>query len=190
MKEILRSLRNKNNYSQSAVASYLDISRQMYNKYENGSAEPSIKNIKKLCELYNVSADIFFRENTKNDITYDLDCEKDHYFLESLSASYSYKSPETNSKNNSNLFDYLVNLIQNLRFTEQITLMTKLASLIEKQTCSQESCSAKTPVDIKPKKLKKIPDSEYNQYFNSDESKTISKSRLANIREILKNDEW
>ena len=42
MKELLRSLRNKNNYSQSAVAEYLEISRQMYNKYENGTAEPSL----------------------------------------------------------------------------------------------------------------------------------------------------
>ena len=49
MKELLRSLRNKNNYSQSAVAEYLEISRQMYNKYENGTAEPSLKNIKKIC---------------------------------------------------------------------------------------------------------------------------------------------
>ncbi|MCR4899486.1 MAG: helix-turn-helix transcriptional regulator, partial [Treponema sp.] len=40
MKDILRSLRIENNYSQSAVASYLDISRQMYNKYEMGNAEP------------------------------------------------------------------------------------------------------------------------------------------------------
>ena len=57
MQEILRSLRTENNYSQSAVADYLNISRQMYNKYENGLTEPSLKNIKKLCELYNVSAD-------------------------------------------------------------------------------------------------------------------------------------
>lgn len=60
MQEILRSLRTENNYSQSAVAAYLDISRQMYNKYESGTAEPSLKNIKKLCALYKVSADVFF----------------------------------------------------------------------------------------------------------------------------------
>lgn len=41
MQEILRSLRTENNYSQRAVANYLNISRQMYNKYENGLAEPS-----------------------------------------------------------------------------------------------------------------------------------------------------
>ena len=44
MKEILRSLRNKNNYSQSAVAEYLEISRQMYNKYESGTAERRTSN--------------------------------------------------------------------------------------------------------------------------------------------------
>ena len=132
MKDILRSLRNENNYSQSAVASYLNISRQMYNKYENGLAEPSLKNIKKLCELYKVSADIFFK-NLKMD--------------EDNSCSYELHSPEelcvaepdipydvfNNQNNTKNLLTELINLVPLLQLSEQITLMSRLASIIESE---------------------------------------------------------
>ena len=64
MQEILRSLRTENNYSQSAGANYLNISRQMYNKYDNGLAEPSalIERLSKLSTvlLYEVYEEIFW----------------------------------------------------------------------------------------------------------------------------------
>ena len=41
MNNTLRILREKNNYSQATVASYLGISRQMYIKFESGAAEYS-----------------------------------------------------------------------------------------------------------------------------------------------------
>ena len=183
MKDILRSLRNENNYSQSAVASYLNISRQMYNKYENGFAEPSLKNIKKLCELYKVSADIFFK-NLKVD-------EDNPYSYESHSSEELYVAePDipydvfNNQNNTKNLLIELINLVPLLQLSEQITLMSRLASIIEKQTCN----AIKKP--IRQKKLKKIPDAEYNKYLDSDEAKQIRRSSLAAIREILKNDEW
>ncbi len=190
MKDILRSLRNKNNYSQSAVASYLEISRQMYNKYENGSSEPSLKNIKKLCELYKVSADVFFQKKKDDEIQTDLYKEN----TESSSAIYvaspsvTYRSSVELSENKPGLFDELVKILPHLRLNEQISLMSKLSALIENEICVKESSSEK--LAIKQKKIKKIPDYEYNKYLKSDESKKINKSSLANIREILKNDVW
>jgi len=190
MKEILRSLRNQNNYSQNAVADYLEISRQMYNKYENGSAEPSVKNIKKLCELYKVSADVFFNEKevqNKEQFLYP-DISKSDCYLSVASPSVSYGSSSSLVQNKTNLLDKLINLLPDLKLTEQISLMSKLAALIENQTCSLESKTAQ-PV-IKQKKIKKIPDAEYNSYFKSEEAKKISEAGLATVREILKNDEW
>ena len=67
---------------------------------------------------------------------------------------------------------------------EQISLMSRLANIIEKQTCVPDS-----PV-IKTKKMKKIPDTAYNQYVNSEDLRMLRESSLATIREILKNDEW
>ena len=54
MKETLKALREKNNYSQATVAKYLGISRQMYIKYESGEAEPPVKVIVALSKLYKV----------------------------------------------------------------------------------------------------------------------------------------
>ena len=183
MKDILRSLRTENNYSQSAVASYLNISRQMYNKYENGLAEPSLKNIKKLCELYKVSADIFFKNlkvDEDNPYSYESHSSEELYVAEP-EISYSVNNNQGNTKN---LLTELINLIPLLQLNEQISLMSRLASIIEKQTC----IALKNP--IKPKKLKQVPDAEYNKYLDSDEAKQIRRSSLAAIREILKNDEW
>ena len=184
MKEILRSLRNEHNYSQSAVAAYLEISRQMYNKYESGTAEPSLKNIKKLCELYKVSADLFLGPVRKEDekVEYPYTSESSAC-LSVASPSVSYgEAPETS--NSKTLLSELVRLIPLLKLNEQISLMSRLANIIEKQTCVPDS-----PV-IKTKKMKKIPDTAYNQYVNSEDLRILRESSLATIREILKNDEW
>ncbi len=183
MKEILRSLRNENNYSQSAVASYLEISRQMYNKYENGTAEPSLRNIKKLCELYKVSADVFFQnELEKKSEQYSYESDNLSSMCVASPAAHYGSSSQYADKNN--LLAELIKLLPLLQLTEQIYLMSKLAKIIENQTCMQNN-----PV-IKTKKIKKIPDANYNNYLNSVEAKKIRNASLATIREILKNDEW
>ncbi|MCR5437787.1 MAG: helix-turn-helix domain-containing protein [Treponema sp.] len=184
MKEILRSLRNQNNYSQSAVAEYLGVSRQMYNKYEKGTAEPSLKNIKKLCELYKVSADVLLNIPQKNEKTVSYSSTSDSSSclnVASPAIPYGKSHKQTNSKK---ILAELINLLPLLHLNEQISLMSRLATIIENQTCIPE-----TPV-IKTKKIKKIPDTAYNQYINSMELQKIHQSSLAAIREILKNDEW
>ena len=183
MKEVLRSLRNQNNYSQCAVAEYLKISRQMYNKYEKGTAEPSLKNIKKLCELYKVSADVFLNNIQKNEnkVSYLYTSETSSLKVASPVVPYG-KSPET--VNSKNLLAELIRLIPLLHLNEQISLMSRLASIIEKETCTPEKPLLKT------KKIKKIPDALYNSYLNTSELQKIRTASLANIREILKNDEW
>lgn len=55
--EIIKTLRNQNNYSQQFVADYLRIDRSNYSKYELGKLEMNLTMLKKLCLLYNVSAD-------------------------------------------------------------------------------------------------------------------------------------
>ena len=185
MKEILRELRNTHNYSQSAVASYLEISRQMYNKYETGSAEPSLKNIKKLCELYKVSADLFLN-NLKSE-TLESTC---YTYNQSSSSVMEVASPtipygeSAEQINSKNLLDEILPLIPSLSLKGQITLMAHLASIIEKQFVQQNSPSLKT------KKLKKIPDIEYNKYIDSPESKKIRESSLSTIKKSLKDDDW
>ena len=65
MKETLRALREENNYSQAAVASYLGISRQMYIKYENGDAAPPVKIVTELSNFYRVPYDVILEDKLK-----------------------------------------------------------------------------------------------------------------------------
>ena len=66
MNETLRALREQNNYSQAAVASYLNISRQMYIKYENGDSVPPVKIVVDLCNFYRVPYDVILEDKLNN----------------------------------------------------------------------------------------------------------------------------
>ena len=55
--EILRELREDRDLTQSAVASVLGTTQQVYSRYENGINEMPIRHLRTLCEYYNVSAD-------------------------------------------------------------------------------------------------------------------------------------
>ncbi len=53
----LKKARKKSNLSQEKVAEIINTSRSNISKYETGLLEPNIETLKKLCELYNISAD-------------------------------------------------------------------------------------------------------------------------------------
>ena len=50
-------LRKLNRFTQREVAQRLGISQPSYNRYENGSAEPTLENLVKIADLYDVSVD-------------------------------------------------------------------------------------------------------------------------------------
>ena len=55
--EILRELREDNDYKQETVAMELKITRQQYQLYESGKRQFKVEHIIKLCKFYNVSSD-------------------------------------------------------------------------------------------------------------------------------------
>lgn len=57
MNDRLRELRLEKKLSQKAVAEFLGISTRAYSHYEIGDREPSVSILKKLCALFEVSAD-------------------------------------------------------------------------------------------------------------------------------------
>lgn len=57
MGETLRKLRLLNNKSQKEVAESINISAPAYFKYENNESKPTIENLIKLANYYNVSVD-------------------------------------------------------------------------------------------------------------------------------------
>ena len=62
MKEILKYLRQLNSLSQEEIAGHLNISRQSYIKYENGTVIPSDKIVSRLAQIYGVTEE-FLRAN-------------------------------------------------------------------------------------------------------------------------------
>lgn len=53
----LLELRKLNKLTQKDVAKHLSISQPSYIRYENGTAEPSLENLIKLADLFDVSID-------------------------------------------------------------------------------------------------------------------------------------
>ena len=65
--EIIRELREDNDYTQKKVADYLGTTQQVYSRYENKENEIPVRHIIALCRLYNVSADyILGLKNERN----------------------------------------------------------------------------------------------------------------------------
>ena len=55
--ERLKQLRISNDLTLKDVASKIDMSLMAYAHYEHGDREPSLETLKKLCDLFDVSAD-------------------------------------------------------------------------------------------------------------------------------------
>lgn len=53
----LKTARKNAKMSQEEVAEILNTSRSNISKYENETLEPNIQTLKKLCEIYKISAD-------------------------------------------------------------------------------------------------------------------------------------
>ncbi|HPG91857.1 MAG TPA: helix-turn-helix transcriptional regulator [Clostridia bacterium] len=53
----LRELRIQSGYTQKQLAEILGIRQQSYVRYEYGTSEPSLENLRKLAEFYSVSSD-------------------------------------------------------------------------------------------------------------------------------------
>lgn len=168
MNHTIKILRTKHNYSQSSVAKYLGISRQMYIKYETGTSELSVKTIKTLSNLYKISPDIIFEDKLSD--------SNDSYFANKKNLEIAEPQPEYGVSD----FNKVLQLLPNLVLAEQISVMAKLASLIQENSIKKNS--------VLPQKNKKIPDAEYAKLIKQENLKgNISYSH---IREALKNDEW
>lgn len=55
--EIIKDLREDNDYTQKQIADVLKTTQQVYSRYENGINEIPVHHLIELCKFYNVSAD-------------------------------------------------------------------------------------------------------------------------------------
>ena len=54
---IIKQHRERMNMSQTKLATILGLTQEAISRYENGTREPDINTIKKICVLFNISAD-------------------------------------------------------------------------------------------------------------------------------------
>ena len=61
---IIKKLRKEINITQKELAQKLNINQSVMNKYENGQIEPSIDNLKKIADFFNISIDSLVEHET------------------------------------------------------------------------------------------------------------------------------
>ena len=126
----MKIYREENNYSQSAVASYLGISRQMYIKYESGEVEPPLKVVVQLAKFYRVSYDVLI-DNKRPDqiVTYEIPGTKP---LEVASPTPSYTA------SSSDILSYncmtIMGMLPRLDYSEQLKILAMLSGIVQKET--------------------------------------------------------
>ncbi|MEL6562322.1 MAG: LexA family transcriptional regulator [Bacteroidota bacterium] len=59
----IKFLRKKHYFTQETFAEALDIKRSLVGAYEEGRADPRINNLIKICDLFNVSVDVFVNKD-------------------------------------------------------------------------------------------------------------------------------
>ena len=78
--ENLRQIRRIRDLTQAEVSEKINITKSGYANWEQGASEPNIDSIKKLCQVFNITADellemqkleqnVFYVENTRLEIT-------------------------------------------------------------------------------------------------------------------------
>jgi transcriptional regulator with XRE-family HTH domain len=76
----LKTLRLRASKTQSDVAAILNVSRQMYSKYENGISQMPDEALKKLSSIFNVSIDyILNNQNLKTDNKKDVSSDAEYH---------------------------------------------------------------------------------------------------------------
>lgn len=166
MKESLKALREKNNYSQATVAKYLGISRQMYIKYESGEAEPPVKVIVALSKLYKVDyaqiIDNAAGSHIAKENIYDNSRISGNLCVASPSVAYGSSSPVVMNNN----FELIKTIIPKLNIFEQLQILSLLASSIEKNGANEIVNLQSNKLSPKEKsKLNNISKKEKDELF-------------------------
>ena len=137
MNNTLRILREQNNYSQAAVASYLGISRQMYIKYETGTAVPPVKVVSELSNFYRVPYDVIIEDklnqhqNEKKEAA-EYSFEQSEYGICELHDSDAVYGSQESAP--SYYLKAILEMLPKLVYKEQLKVMEKLAGMVQKAT--------------------------------------------------------
>lgn len=130
MKETLKALREKFNYSQNSVAQFLGVSRQMYIKYESGEVEPPVKVVAALAGLYKVPYEVLIDNKMVNHGGENSEKAVEYKIHEQTALSVADSGAEYSASNM--YFDTIVGMFKKLVFVEQVKVFAELAGEIQK----------------------------------------------------------
>ncbi len=129
MNNTIKALREQNNYSQSAVAQFLGISRQMYIKYETGLVEPPVKIVSELAHFYHVTYDTIIDDSLGNKKgIYEISKEP---VLEVHSSVPQYRAAH---KPQSMYLKSIVEMLPKLIYSEQLMVLEMIAEMVRNST--------------------------------------------------------
>lgn len=95
----LRKLREQKGWSQMDVAHQLDVSQSAYNKWETGQAKPTLPNLQKLAEIFEVDfLDLIHAQVPNIDMSNAKFENSQSLIFESTINTINYSSPELISK--------------------------------------------------------------------------------------------
>ncbi|PVV55958.1 helix-turn-helix domain-containing protein [Chryseobacterium sp. HMWF035] len=98
----LRKLREQKGWSQMDIAHQLDISQPAYNKWETGQAKPTLQNLQKIAEIFEVDFFDLIQEQIPSidfsNSTFESNSNSPIFVIESTNNTISYDSPELITK--------------------------------------------------------------------------------------------
>lgn len=127
MNTLLKTLREKRGLPQSAVADFIGISRQMYNKYETGEVEPSLKAAKALCTLYTLSFDELFGDKLSGSEVSSSETVITKPDLYKIKDKFCLTAEPSPAYGTQNVLNQILTLLPKLLYSEKAKLLTTVA---------------------------------------------------------------
>lgn len=91
---MIRKLREQKGWSQMDVAHQLDVSQSAYNKWEAGQSKPTIENLQKLAEIFEVDFIDLLQEQAPNVDLSNAKIDGSSYIVNSFDSTINFQSQE------------------------------------------------------------------------------------------------
>ena len=147
MNNTIKALREQNNYSQSAVAQFLGISRQMYIKYETGLVEPPVKIVSELAHFYHVTYDTIIDdsfgdkkgiyENSEEQTLEVLDSAPQYTSGKKTGTTLAYDIQTRKTQPQSMYLKSIVEMLPKLIYKEQLMVLEMLSEIVRNSTAEK-----------------------------------------------------
>ena len=186
----LKELREKRGLTQAAVADFIGISRQMYNKYESGEVEPSVKAVKALCTLYAVSYEELLGAADSSEKEAD-------YYIPGDFSGMRVSSPEPvygagggnygtaqGVYGTANVLNQIMELLPRLLYAEKAKLLTTVA-----QSMSNDVEAGKLAAKVRAERLNHA-EPEVPSFETYDEALKRTKALMSSIHFNSKGIKW